>query len=59
MFRGKIAKAIIKHNYSYSFVEHEASRELLRYLNPDVKHVLRNIARSKVKVYEKDRKNLK
>ena len=59
IFRDMLARVIIKHNYTYSFVEHEATREF-SYLNPNVKHISRNTARSDViKVYEKEKGNLK
>ncbi|KAK3415408.1 hypothetical protein EUGRSUZ_H01031, partial [Eucalyptus grandis] len=60
VFRDMLARAIIKHNYTYSFVEHEGTRELFSYLNPNVKHISRNTARSDVlKVYEKEKGILK
>ena len=34
-FREKISVAIIKHNYPFSFVEHEGIIDLLRFLNPE------------------------
>ncbi|KAL3728814.1 hypothetical protein ACJRO7_033401, partial [Eucalyptus globulus] len=48
VFRDMLARAIIKHNYTYSFVEHEATRELFSYPNPNVKHISRFTARSDV-----------
>ncbi|XP_039169031.1 uncharacterized protein LOC104444289 [Eucalyptus grandis] len=60
VFRDMLARAIIKHNYTYSFVDHEATRELFSYLNPNVKHISRNTAKSDVvKVYEKEKRILK
>jgi len=35
--------AIVKHGLPFKFVEYKWTRELLSYLNPDVKHVSWNI----------------
>ncbi|XP_030970702.1 zinc finger BED domain-containing protein RICESLEEPER 2-like [Quercus lobata] len=60
MYCEKIAMAIIRHNYSISFAEHEVNRELHIFLNPDVKPICRNTAKSDVlKIYKRERENLK
>ena len=60
MYREKIAMAIIRHNYSFSFAEHDVNRELHIFLNPDVKPICRNTAKSDVlKIYKRERENLK
>ncbi|KAK9983920.1 hypothetical protein SO802_033445 [Lithocarpus litseifolius] len=52
--------AIIRHNYSFSFTEHEVNREINIFLNPDVKPTCRNTAKSDVlKIYKRERENLK
>ena len=49
---------IIRHNYSFSFAEHEVNRELHIFLNPDVKPICRNTAKSDVlKIYKRERKS--
>ena len=58
MYCEKIAMAIIRHNYSFSFAEHEVNRELHIFLNPDVKPICRNTAKSDVlKIYKRERKS--
>ena len=58
--RSKIALAIIKHNLSFSFVEYDAIRDVLKYLNPDVKLISRNTTTSDVlKVYLNEKEGLK
>ena len=60
MYREKITMAIIRHNYSFSFAEHEVNRKLHIFLNPDVKPICRNTAKSDVlKIYKRERENLK
>uniref|UniRef100_A0A2N9GBF8 HAT C-terminal dimerisation domain-containing protein n=1 Tax=Fagus sylvatica TaxID=28930 RepID=A0A2N9GBF8_FAGSY len=59
-YREKVAKAIIKHNYSFIFVEHEGNRDVHSYLNPDVKHISRNTAKADVlKVHRKEKDNIR
>ena len=58
MYREKIAMAIIKHNNSFSFAEHEVNRELHIFLNHDVKPICRNTTKSDVlKIYKRERKS--
>ncbi|KAL4632156.1 hypothetical protein ACB092_04G031900 [Castanea dentata] len=60
MYREKIAMAIIRHNYLFSFAEHEVNRELHIFLNPNVKPICRNTTKSDVmKIYKRERENLK
>ena len=55
-----VALAIIRHNYPFSFVEHENNRFLHCYLNLDVKTLYRNTAKSNViKIYMREKENLK
>ena len=50
---------IIRHNYSFSFVEHEVNREIHNSLNLDVKSICRNTAKLDVlKIYKRERENL-
>ena len=52
--------AIIRHNYSFSFVEHKINREIHILLNPDVKPICRNTTKSDIlKIYKRERENLK
>lgn len=48
VFKEKLANLTFHHEYSFSFVEHKKFRELLTYLNPDVKHITRNTLKAKV-----------
>lgn len=60
IFREKVAKAIIRHNYPFKFVEHDGIREVLSYLNPKVQHISRNTSKSDVlKIYEAEKEKLK
>jgi len=60
MNREKIAMAIIKHNYSFSFAKHEINREIHILLNPDVKPISKNTAKSNVlKIYKRKNENLR
>ena len=60
MYREMVALATIRHNYPFSFVEHENNRLLHCYLNPDVKTMCRNTAKSDViKIYRREKENLK
>ena len=60
MYHEKIAMAIIRHNYSFSFAEHKINREIHILLNPNVKPISGNIAKSNVlKIYKREKENLK
>ena len=60
MYREKIAMAIIRHNYSFSSTKHEINEEIHILLNPNVKLISRNTAKSYVlKIYKRERENLK
>ncbi|KAG8371874.1 hypothetical protein BUALT_Bualt12G0008300 [Buddleja alternifolia] len=59
IFRKKVAKAMIKHNYPFKFVEHEGIRDVFSYLNPRVQHVSRNTAKGYVlKIYEMEKEKI-
>ena len=59
-YREMVALAIIRHNYPFSFAEHEKNSLLYCYLNPDVKTIYRNTAKSDViKIYRREKENLK
>ncbi|KAK1432915.1 hypothetical protein QVD17_09818 [Tagetes erecta] len=59
-YREKLAYSIIKHNYPFSYVEHEATRDLLRFLHPDARPITRNTAKADViKIYEREKMILK
>ncbi|KAF7146729.1 hypothetical protein RHSIM_Rhsim04G0248700 [Rhododendron simsii] len=60
IYRELLAKAIVDHNYSFSFVEHASNRRLHAYLNRDVKFISRNTAKSIVgKMYQREKESLK
>ena len=49
---------IIRHNYSFSFVEHEVNREIHNSLNLDVKSICRNTTKLDfLKIYKRERKS--
>ncbi|KAK2970545.1 hypothetical protein RJ640_010064 [Escallonia rubra] len=55
-YREKLSISIVKHNYPFSYVEHEGTRELHSFLNPEVKPLTRNTAKADVlKIYEKEK----
>ena len=47
-FRKMLAKAIIKHNLPFNFVEYMGIRKVFSYLNSDVKHISRNTLKANV-----------
>lgn len=60
VYRELVAKAIIKHGYGFSWVEHEGNREIHEYLNNQVKSVCRNTAKSDcLKLHKKLKAQLK
>ncbi|KAD1384629.1 hypothetical protein E3N88_42913 [Mikania micrantha] len=60
MYREKLAMSIIKHNYPFSYVEHEGTRELHKFLHNDVNFITRNTAKSDVlRLYDREKTILK
>nr|GEV64653.1 zinc finger BED domain-containing protein RICESLEEPER 2-like [Tanacetum cinerariifolium] len=60
MYREKMAIAIIQHNYSFSYVEHDATRQLHKFLHRDANHISRNTAKLDVlAIYMMEKANLK
>ncbi|KAK9271990.1 hypothetical protein L1049_002359 [Liquidambar formosana] len=60
MYREKMAMSIIKHNYSFRYVEHEGNRDLHSFLSPDAKPISRNTAKVDVlKIYTREKEKLK
>ncbi|KAM3374172.1 hypothetical protein P3S68_012886 [Capsicum galapagoense] len=45
VYREKMSVAILKHNYPFSFVEHQENRKIHLYLNSTVKTISRNTAK--------------
>ena len=59
-FRQLLALCVVKHELPFQFVKYDSVRQMLLYLNPDVKCVSRNTTRNDVvKLYAKERENLK
>ena len=55
-----LAKAIVKHNLPFTFVEYEGIRKIFTYLNPDVKHISRNTTKADIiKIYMKEKDYIK
>ncbi|GKC29272.1 zinc finger BED domain-containing protein RICESLEEPER 2-like protein [Tanacetum coccineum] len=60
MYREKMAIAIIKHNYPFSYVEHQATRQLHQFLHRDATPICRNSVKKDVlAIYEREKTNLK
>ncbi|KAL7135289.1 hypothetical protein ABFS83_11G083600 [Erythranthe nasuta] len=60
VFREKVAKATIRDNYPFNFVEHEGIREVFSYLNPKAQHLSRNNSKSDVlMIYEREKEKLR
>nr|GEY37352.1 zinc finger BED domain-containing protein RICESLEEPER 2-like [Tanacetum cinerariifolium] len=60
MYREKMAIAIIQHNYSFSYVEHDATRQLHKFLHRDTNPISRNTAKLDVlAIYKREKANLK
>ncbi|CAN0843769.1 Zinc finger BED domain-containing protein DAYSLEEPER [Linum grandiflorum] len=59
-YREKLAIAVIKHAYSFSWVEHEANRDIHRYLNSSVNPISRNTVKSDIlKIHARMKEELK
>ncbi|XP_071940029.1 zinc finger BED domain-containing protein RICESLEEPER 2-like [Coffea arabica] len=48
-FRELLVHAIVRHELPFSFVEHEGIKNVLTYLEPQIKHITRNTTKSDVK----------
>ncbi|KAM3309164.1 hypothetical protein P3S67_010908 [Capsicum chacoense] len=59
-YREKISAAICRHNYPFNFVEHKGIRDIHSYLNPIVRHISRNTAKSDIlNMYAREKELLK
>ncbi|KAF7839596.1 zinc finger BED domain-containing protein RICESLEEPER 2-like [Senna tora] len=59
-YREMVAKLVIKHDYPFSFVEHEGFRDLVNFLNPEAHSISRNTLKADVlKLYFKEKDHLK
>ncbi|GJY45176.1 zinc finger BED domain-containing protein RICESLEEPER 2-like protein, partial [Tanacetum coccineum] len=55
-FKEKLAISITKHNYPFTYVEHEGTRDLHKFLHPDANPICRNTAKKKVlRIYEREK----
>ena len=60
MYRKIVTNAIVMHNYSFSFVEHEGNRNIHAFLNSDVKTLSMNTAKGNVlKIYKREKESQK
>ncbi|KAL6517377.1 hypothetical protein OROMI_033078 [Orobanche minor] len=60
VYRDLVARAIIRHGYSFSWVEHEGNREIHAYLNNQTRTICRNTAKADcLKLHENLRGQLK
>ncbi|XP_027114057.1 zinc finger BED domain-containing protein RICESLEEPER 2 isoform X1 [Coffea arabica] len=48
-FRELLVHAIVRHELPFSFVEYEGIKNVLTYLEPQIKHITRNTAKSDIK----------
>ena len=46
VYRDLLARAIIRHGYSFAWVEHEGNREILTCLDNEVRIITRNTAKA-------------
>ncbi|GKV52510.1 hypothetical protein SLEP1_g59088 [Rubroshorea leprosula] len=59
-FKELCAMVVIKHAYPFTWVEHEAVRELMKYLNPEVKPICRNTVKNHcLKIYKREKERIK
>ncbi|GJX11554.1 zinc finger BED domain-containing protein RICESLEEPER 2-like protein [Tanacetum coccineum] len=59
-FKEKLAISIIKHNYPFTYVEHEGTRDLHKFLHPDANPICRNTAKKEVlRIYEREKVKVK
>ncbi|XP_071712401.1 zinc finger BED domain-containing protein RICESLEEPER 3-like [Rutidosis leptorrhynchoides] len=59
-YREKVAISIIKHGYPFSYVEHEATRDLHRFLHSGTKTITRDTVKAEVmKIFEREKAILK
>ncbi|CAN0838658.1 Putative AC transposase [Linum grandiflorum] len=59
-YREKLAIAVIKHAYSFSWVEHKANRDIHRYLNSSVNPISRNTVKADIlKIHARMKDELK
>lgn len=59
-YRELLALCSINHGYSFSFVEHEHFRNLVQYLNPDAKPIVRNTLKATMlTLYEREKSLIK
>ncbi|GJS49855.1 zinc finger BED domain-containing protein RICESLEEPER 2-like protein [Tanacetum coccineum] len=55
-FKEKLAISIIKHNYPFTYVEHEGTRDLHKFLHPDANPKCRNTVKKEVlRIYEREK----
>nr|XP_043619775.1 zinc finger BED domain-containing protein RICESLEEPER 2-like [Erigeron canadensis] len=60
MYKENLAISIIKHNYPFSYVGHEARRDVHTFLHRDAKPITRNTAKATViNIYEREKMILK
>ncbi|GJY97713.1 zinc finger BED domain-containing protein RICESLEEPER 2-like protein [Tanacetum coccineum] len=59
-FREKLVVSIIKHNYPFSYVEHEGTRDLHTFLHPDANPICKNTVKKEVlSMYEREKLKIK
>ena len=60
IYRDLLARAIIRHGYSFSWVEHEGNKEIHTYLNNEVRTITRNTTKADcLKLHAQFKKQLK
>nr|GEU55968.1 zinc finger BED domain-containing protein RICESLEEPER 2-like [Tanacetum cinerariifolium] len=59
-FKEKLTISIIKHNYPFTYVEHEGTRDLHKFLHADANPICRNTAKKEVlRIYEREKLKVK
>nr|GEU46247.1 zinc finger BED domain-containing protein RICESLEEPER 2-like [Tanacetum cinerariifolium] len=59
-FKEKLAISIIKHNYPFTYVEHEGTRDLHKFLHPDANPICRNTTKKEVlRIYGREKVKVK
>ena len=60
VYQEHIALAIARHNYPFSFVEHQGIRDMHKFLNPTIQTLSRNTIKSDLlKLYNREKEKLK
>lgn len=60
IYKKKVALAVIRHAYPFTFAEHEGNIDIHTYLHEDIKPIIRNTAKNLVmKIHKREKFRLK